>query len=126
MARAEPFFEASLNGVTGGEGGGFPVEDAEHQFARIGSGGGQRPGEAFCGGELRRGAARLLMTPKNYESPYGPGSTAEPLQLRPGGAFRGRIFGQVLGAFYEPFDEDAGFFVTQPPREGVVRQDVAQ
>src|SRR5262249_58447950 len=118
--------EASLNAMTEGEGGGFPVEDAEHQFARIGSGGGQRPGEAFYGGELRRGAARLLMAPENYESPNGPGSTAEPLQFRPGGAFRRRIFGQALGAFHQPFDEDAGFFVTQPAREGVVRQDVAQ
>jgi hypothetical protein len=65
----------------------------------------------------------LRMAPQANETADRPTAAAKFFDMLPGIFL---VIRQCFRPFHEPFDEDAGLWITKPARQGVIVQDVAQ
>jgi len=94
----------------------LPFYDGLHQIVCVGVNFvGQRPAEAFDGGQLKGGAAGALMAPEVDEAGDGSRPATEPLDFDFGVQIV--VVFEAFGPFDKPFDEYARLGVAQSSRD---------
>jgi len=91
----------------------FPGEDMMHKVRGVEGSIGERPAEAFAGGQLSSSSSIRGSGPELDKASDGPGSSAQSSDTGPGIGFGGSGFGEQLGPVGDPVDEHAGLNISQ-------------